>query len=138
MAKAVPLRDSNAPMAAINITPLIDVMLVLLIMLIITIPMATHEVPVDLPQGKSLANDLPPPHELALAGDGRLFWDGRPIADGELPALLAGIRAERPDMALHMRTDGETPYGRFETVLATVKRAGIARLGFVGDHRFVE
>ncbi|WP_423606927.1 ExbD/TolR family protein [Sphingomonas sp. MS122] len=120
------------PFSAINTTPLIDVMLVLLIMLIITIPAATHKLPVELPQGPS-GPVLDTPHRLDIAANGALAWDGRAIADAELPALLASIVAA--DGVLHFKADEAARYERFANVLATVKRAGVTRLGFVGNER---
>ena len=122
-------RSEAEPFSALNITPLIDVMLVLLIMLIVTIPGATHKVPVDLPQGES-----PPvprlPHRLDITADGSLLWDGAQIADAQLPALLqAGVDEDTP---LHVKTDEAARYERFDAVLAVVKRAGVTKLGFVG------
>jgi biopolymer transport protein ExbD len=121
------------PFSAINVTPFIDVMLVLLIVMILSIPIATHKVPVDLPNDRSTSAQLQPPHQLAIDQTGVLFWDGRRIADAALPELLASVGSD-PAAVLHMRTDPEARYERFDSVLAVVKRAGIERLGFVG-HR---
>lgn len=131
MAKAIAFRHPE-PMSAINVTPFIDVLLVLLIMLILTVPMATHKVPVDLP-GPGKHSTLPETkHELGIARDGTLLWDGRSVGDAELSALLGrALKEERP--VLHMRTDPEARYERFDQVLAVVKHAGVERLGFVGD-----
>lgn len=131
MARAIAFRHPE-PMSAINVTPFIDVLLVLLIMMILTVPMATHKVPVDLP-GPSGGIPLPETkHELGIARDGALLWDGRAIGDAELPGLLGrAMKEERP--VFHMRTDPEARYERFDAVLAVVKRAGVERLGFVGD-----
>jgi biopolymer transport protein ExbD len=120
------------PFSAINTTPLIDVMLVLLIMMIITIPAATHKLPVELPQGRP-GPVLDTPHRLDIAANGALAWDGRAIADAELPALLASIVATGG--VLHFKADEAARYERFAKVLATVKRAGVTRLGFVGNER---
>jgi biopolymer transport protein ExbD len=120
----------------LNTTPLIDVMLVLLVMFIMIIPVTSHKVPLDLPQGSS-----PPAervvHRLELDAAGGLALDGRVASEAELPALLAPIAAD-PASDLHLRVDGETPYDRFDHVLAIVKRAGITRLGMVDNARFVE
>ena len=121
------------PISALNTTPLIDVMLVLLIMFIVTIPIASHKVPLDLPQGTPLPTEEPLVHRLDLDASGALRWDGARIGEGALPALLAQMGSAE----LHFRTDGETRYEDFDRVLATVKRAGIARLGLVDNERFV-
>ncbi|WP_239019637.1 ExbD/TolR family protein [Sphingomonas suaedae] len=130
MARAATYRRNEfEPLSALNITPLIDVMLVLLIMLIVTIPIASHKIPVDLPTGVSKPDDGIT-HRLDIAADGTLSWDGARIADAQLPALLAsGVAANEP---LHMKTDAAARYERFDDVLAVVKRAGVTKLGFVG------
>lgn len=120
------------PFSAINTTPLIDVMLVLLIMMIITIPAGTHKLPVELPQGRP-GQEQTVPHRLDIAASGALTWDGRAIADAELPALLGSTEAANG--VLHLRTDEAARYERFAGILTTVKRAGVTRLGFVGNER---
>jgi biopolymer transport protein ExbD len=118
--------------STINTTPLIDVMLVLLIMMIIAIPASTHKLPVELPNGPP-GQTTDTPHRLDIAANGALAWDGRAIADAELPALLASIVATGG--VLHFKADEAARYERFAKVLATVKRAGVTRLGFVGNER---
>lgn len=124
--------DAAEPISALNTTPLIDVLLVLLIMLIVTIPSMTHKVPVDLPQGDKSA---PPglPNRLDIAADASLLWDGARISDARLPALLkSGVGT---DAALLIKTDEAARYERFDAVLAVVKHAGVTKLGFVGHER---
>jgi biopolymer transport protein ExbD len=118
------------PFSGINVTPFIDVMLVLLIVMILSIPTMTHKVPIDLPVGGDPALEVP--HKLAIDRGGALYWDGKPIGDAALPGALAGLKAD-PQGVLHMQTDPEARYERFDSVLAVVKRAGIERLGFVGN-----
>jgi biopolymer transport protein ExbD len=127
---------ASQPISEINITPLIDVMLVLLIMFIITIPMATHSVKIDLPRE---GEPLTPPRVFTLALDsaGRVSWDGAPLAESALPARLAAVKADR-DAVLQVRTDGEARYEDFDRVLAMVKGAGIVRLGFVDNQRYAD
>ncbi|WP_326525454.1 ExbD/TolR family protein [Sphingomonas sp.] len=121
------------PLSAINITPMIDVMLVLIVMMILTIPVMSHKVPIDLPGAGDFVPRAPDqPHRLAIAASGALSWDGRAIADAQLPVLLEGVTRD-PAAVLHMQTDPAARYERFDTVLATVKRANVTRLGFVGD-----
>ncbi|MCW4462837.1 biopolymer transporter ExbD [Sphingomonas sp. BT-65] len=131
MRRSIAYREPE-PFSAINTTPLIDVMLVLLIMMIITIPTATHKLPVELPQGPP-GQVLDAPHRLDIAANGALAWDGRAIADAELPVLLAAIVAA--DGVLHFKADEAARYERFAEVLTTVKRAGVTKLGFVGNER---
>ena len=125
---------AEQPFSTINTTPIIDVMLVLLIMFIITLPLMTHSVKIDLPTD-GLTQDFER-HELALDSASRLTWDGSPIDEAALPARLAAFRAQSRDNILHFRTDAETRYEDFDRVLAKVKRAGVEQLGFVGNERF--
>ena len=120
------------PISALNTTPLIDVLLVLLIMLIVTIPAAVHKLPVDLPAGPP-ATTPDMPHRLDITAAGGLAWDGRTITDAELPALLAATVAQ--DATLQFKADEAARYERFATVLTEVKRSGVTRLGFVGNER---
>ena len=124
------------PIATINTTPLIDLMLVLLIMFIISVTISTHKVPVDLPGPTPVPQPPAPVHLLNLDSGGRLHWDGRPIADAELPERLAGMAADPAQPVLHMGAEAETRYERFDQALGMVRRAGIDRLGFVGNQRF--
>lgn len=134
MRKLVPAAEPM-PIGAINVTPFIDVMLVLLIVMILSMPIMSHKVPVDLPQGPASATD-DATHRLAIDRDGALFWDGTRLADTALPAKLAALRADAA--VLQLQTDPETRYERFDTILAAIKRANIAKLGFVGNQPLVE
>ena len=125
------------PFPTINTTPLIDLMLVLLVMFIISIPIATHKVPLDVPSNR-LPGEPVPVHRLDLDAAGRLFWDGRPIADAALTPLLVRMAADPTDPELHIAVDGETRYERVDATLAAIGRAGITRMGFVGNERFAE
>jgi biopolymer transport protein ExbD len=127
---------SYPPIASLNTTPLIDVMLVLLIMFIVTIPIATHSVKIDLPAPGPTPPEEPEIHRLALAADGGLSWDGAPIVDAALAPRLAAFARTRPEGVLQLQAEAQTRYERFDTILAVVKRAGIAKLGFVGNERF--
>ena len=119
------------PFSAINVTPFIDVMLVLLIVMILSVPVATHKVPIDLPSGPGTVTEERP-HKLAIDRGGMLFWDGRRIADAELPGLLTTMQSDSAAV-LHMQTDPDARYDRFDSILAVVKRSGVDRLGFVGN-----
>ena len=126
------------PISTLNTTPLIDVMLVLLIMFIITIPLMTHSVKIDLPQGPVTDVPIEPEtHDLVLDASGRVFWDGSLIAEARLPQILGAFRARDPEGTVRLRADAETRYEDFDRVLATVKRARIDRLGFVGNEGHV-
>lgn len=124
--------DHADPMSGINTTPLIDVMLVLLIMFIITIPVTTNEIPINLPQPGPVASDQQVPHLLAIAQDGAVTIDGAPVQGELLTARLAALRDD-PRAELQIRTDPAARYEVFAETLVVVKRAGITRLGFVGN-----
>lgn len=127
MARTASSADAT-PFNQINVTPFIDIMLVLLIMLIMTIPIGTHKVPVTLPAPSNTPLPMPDPHVLAIDAQGILYWDGRPVRDEQLAALLADTA--RTDAPLALRPDPDTRYDRFDEVLARVRRAGVTRLGF--------
>ena len=129
---------ADQPIATLNTTPLIDVMLVLLIMFIITIPIATHSVKIDLPTGKLTTDKEPKVHRLDLDGAGRIAWDGAPIAAAQLRPHLEAFLAARVDGVLELRAEGGARYEDFDKLLAIVKRSGIERLAFVGNERFAE
>ncbi|HLL31468.1 MAG TPA: biopolymer transporter ExbD [Allosphingosinicella sp.] len=123
------------PFSEINTTPIIDVMLVLLIMFIITLPLMTHSVKIDIPRDGEVQKE-PETHRLALDSASRLTWDGAPIDEATLPARLAAFRDSGRDDFLLFRVDAETRYEDFDRVLAHVKRAGVERLGFDRNDRF--
>ena len=124
------------PLSELNITPLIDVMLVLLVMMILTLPTVLHKVAVDLPQGYAPPGETVT-HPLVLARGGEVTLDGVALADAAMPARFRALRAD-PAALLVMRTDPEARYDRFDHVLAEVKRAGITRLGFAGNEAMVK
>ncbi|HEX5181736.1 MAG TPA: biopolymer transporter ExbD [Allosphingosinicella sp.] len=126
----------DQPIATVNTTPLIDVMLVLLIMFIITMPLATHAVKIDLPQNGPAPKHEPKVHRIDLDAAGRTLWDGAPVGSGELHRRLDAFRAARDDGLLELRSDGAARYDDFDRLLATIKRSGIERLAFVGNERF--
>lgn len=123
------------PISTPNITPLIDVLLVLLIMMILTIPAMTHKVSVDLPSTTTIAAPPMPLHKLHIAASGALELDGVAIAEAALPGLLAPIAADDTTM-LTLDTDPDAAYGTVDRILATIKRGGVTRLGFAGHDRF--
>ena len=131
-------RSDYAPIAAINTTPLIDMMLVILIMLIVAIPMTTHKVPLDLPPPDPGRTLPPPSHRLAIDAAGALAWDGRPLAAAALPGRLAALSADPRHPALLLDADGAARYERVDELLAAIRRAGVTRLGFVDNQRFAE
>ena len=127
----------ESPMIEMNTTPLIDILLVLLIMFIVTIPLATHSVKLDLPTGPLPPVPLEPEvHVLEMNAAGTLRWDGAPVSEAALPERLRTLRATLPAGVLHFRTDGAARYEDFDRVLAAVKRERVERLGFLGNERF--
>jgi biopolymer transport protein ExbD len=127
-----------SPVGEINTTPLIDVLLVLLVMLIITIPVQTHAVKFDLPGPTSR---LRPPNRisnlLVVKADGSLQWNGTPIDRRELDQELAMTRQISPAPELHVQPDAEARHGDVDAVFAIVKREQISRFGFVGNEKYV-
>lgn len=128
---AVPV-DTAEPIGGINTTPLIDVLLVLLVMFIITIPIQLHEIPVPLPQPGPVAADRQVPHLLAIARNGSVTLDGLAMAGEPLNRALAELRDD-PRSALQIQTDPQARYDDFAKTLAVVRQTGISRLGFVGN-----
>lgn len=138
-ARALAFRRSRMhepePLSALNITPLIDVLLVLIVTLILTIPMMTHKVPIDLPTGGRPTTESNVIHRIDLNAPGQISLDGTPVDLAGLRARLDMIRAD-PNVQLQFSTDGAARYERFDQTLAVIKRAGITKLGFVGNERF--
>ena len=125
-------------MVDINTTPLIDVMLVLLIMLIITIPLQTHAVKLNLPQGNPPPVAVQPQAvEVDIDFDGTILWNGAVVADRQdLAARLAGIAARPDQPELHVRPDRLTDYKNVAEVLATAQRLGVRKIGIIGYEQF--
>jgi len=132
------LQSDFMPIPTINTTPLIDMMLVILIMLIVTIPMSTHKVPLDLPNGPPpVVPPTPPPvHHLAVLASGALTWDGQALPAAALPARLGAFQADARLPILELNADGEARYERVDQVFAQIRRSGVTRLGFVGNEGF--
>jgi biopolymer transport protein ExbD len=129
------------PMMEINTTPLIDVMLVLLIMFIITIPVQSHAVKLDLPVNQP--NSTPPPVDpiknlLSVTADGTVTWNGSPVNLAQLRQYLDVSQQMNPVPELHMQPEPEAPYGVVDEVLAITKRARVEKMGFVGNEAYME
>jgi biopolymer transport protein ExbD len=123
-------------MGEINTTPLIDVMLVLLVMLIITVPNQSHAVKVDLPNGPPTVIIDSVKNMLTLAPGGAAAWNGKGIDDATLRVALAQSAGMDPAPELHFRPDAATRYERVDEVLAMTKRAEVKRMGFVGNETY--
>jgi biopolymer transport protein ExbD len=123
------------PMAEINTTPLVDVMLVLLVIFIITAPLLTHAIRLDLPDARApAADERPDTITVSIDADGRLYWNDAPLADAEaLRARLADAAGATPTPELHLRADREVRYQRLAEVMSAAQEAGIGRIGFVTE-----
>ena len=129
----------NEPMMDINMTPLIDVMLVLLIMFIITIPVMTHAVKLDMPQTR---NTPPPPVviepiQLEVDWDGTVLWNGTPVTVDSLDTYFRREAANEPQPELHIRPNKRASYDVVARVLAAAQRNGLLKIGFVGNEQFM-
>ncbi len=125
-------KSSAAPMAEINMVPLIDVVLVLLVIFIVTAPLLTHAVKLELPRAEAHANQLKP-HKVDFAIDatGTLFWDGSPVDRAEARQRFASAAKQDPQPEIHLRADKDTAYHFVAETLADASRAGLTKVGFV-------
>ena len=133
--------DEPEVLMDINTTPLIDVMLVLLIMFIITLPPATHAVKIDLPQDCAPKCPPPPPilptkNVLYIAPDDNILWNGQPVALSQLQGMLEATQTMNPIPELHLQPDANARYDRVDHVLAATKRANVSKMGFVGNEAY--
>ncbi len=121
-------------MAEINVVPLVDVMLVLLVIFIITTPLLTHSVKIDLPKASSSANLTRPEHiEFGIREDGTLYWNGAPVSEQELAGRFAAEAARQPQPELHIRADRHVEYEKVAQVMSAAATAGLVRIAFVTD-----
>ncbi|MCI0750166.1 MAG: biopolymer transporter ExbD [Nevskiales bacterium] len=125
---------NTAPMVEINVIPLVDIMLVLLVIFIITAPLLTHSVKIDLPRATSQ------PHvtrmeniQLAVDGAGRLFWNGEPVTHAQMIERMTAAGAQQPAPELHLHVDQNARYAPVADALSAAARAGLSRIGFVTD-----
>ncbi len=122
----------QAPMAEINTTPLVDVMLVLLVIFIITAPLLTHAVKIDLPKASStLLNEKPEVISLAIDGAGQMYWNDVLVSPEALTTKLADAAKQTPQPEFHIRADKETRYQVLAELMAKAQNAGLQKLGFV-------
>ncbi len=132
--------DEPEVLVDINTTPLIDVMLVLLIMLIITIPMQTHAVKLNLPQANAHPAAVQPPVvEVDIDFDGTILWNGAVVPTRDaLQAQLSALAAQPTQPELHIRPDKLTDYKYVAEVLATAQRLGVKKIGIIGYEQFAQ
>jgi biopolymer transport protein ExbD len=126
--------SAGRPMNEINVTPLVDVMLVLLIVFIVTAPLFTHAIKIDLPRAQTQVNhEKPDTITLAIDGAGRHFWNNEPVDRGQLSQRLAAAATRDPQPELHIRADRETRYQVLADVMAEAQRVKFRRVGFITD-----
>jgi len=126
--------ESDEVMNEINMTPLVDVMLVLLIIFIITVPVIKHAVPVDLPRASNTEEVIKPETiRLSVTEDGKYHWNELDIGDDELEPRLAAEAKKDPQPDLHIRGDKNVRYERVAQAMAAAQRAGVKKIGFVTD-----
>ena len=135
-------KDDGQPMMEMNTTPLIDVMLVLLIMLMITIPPVTHAVNIDLPVADDTVVDPPllDPviNKIIILPDSTIQWNGTPVSLQQMAQYLARTTSMNPEPELQFQPAPTAPYDTVDKALAEVKRSGITKFGFVGNEQYRE
>ena len=132
---------AGEPMMEMNMTPLIDVLLVLLIMFIITIPIQTHAVKLDLPQNDP--NSVPPPvdpvkNKVVITAGGALLWNGTPVNQQQLRQYLDISQQMNPLPELHLQPEPTARYELVDEVLAVTKQARVEKMGFVGNEYYMD
>ncbi|WP_447765847.1 ExbD/TolR family protein [Sphingopyxis panaciterrae] len=137
MSMAVGDRDENEPMMEMNTTPLIDVMLVLLIMFIITLPVQTHAVKIDLPVPTDTKNNVDPEkNKVMIDPAGTITWNGQPVDLAQLANYLEQTKALPVEPELQVQPDPFARYFVVDNVMAVIKRSGVGKLGFVGNEQY--
>ena len=127
--------DDGQPMMEMNTTPLIDVMLVLLIMLIFTLPVATHSIDIDLPQASNVPTENIDPikNKIVLTPQDQILWNGTPITDNQLVANLQQTLTFAVEPELQYEPESEASYDLAAKVLNIIKASGVTKFGFVGN-----
>src|SRR5512134_849168 len=127
-------KNGSAPMSDINMVPLIDVMLVLLVIFIITAPLLTHAVKLELPKVDSTPNQLRPDKiEFAIDAGGQRFWNGEPVSRDEASSRLRTEGLKQPQPEVHLRADHAAAYRTVAETLADASKAGLSKIGFVSE-----
>jgi biopolymer transport protein ExbD len=126
--------DDSEALSEINMVPLIDVMLVLLIIFMVTAPLLTHAVKIDLPKAASAPNITRPDNvQVAIDAGGRVLWNGEVVDAAQFAARLTAAAALEPQPELHIRAERTTPYEKVAQVMSEAARQGLVRIGFVTD-----
>jgi len=124
----------QAPMSEINVTPMVDVMLVLLVIFIITAPLFTHAIKLDLPNAPAAVSPQKPETiTLSINGEGRIFWNNDPVDEPDLGKRLAQEAQKNPQPELQLRADKATRYEVIARVMSAAQTNGMTKLGFVTD-----
>lgn len=132
--KSIGASGANAPMSEINTTPLVDVMLVLLVIFIITAPLMTHAVRIDLPKASSqLLNEKPEVISISINHAGNIYWNEQPVTAADAKEKLAAAAKKDPQPEVHIRADKDTRYQVLAEIMANAQTAGITKLGFVSE-----
>tara|TARA_R110000868_G_scaffold70819_7_gene208027 strand:+ start:29817 stop:30245 length:429 start_codon:yes stop_codon:yes gene_type:complete len=129
------------PMMEINTTPLIDVLLVLLVMLIITIPLQTHAIKLDMPQAVTLTKEPEKPSvvQLVVDADGTVFWNGEALPDeSAVETRMMDAAVAEPEPEIHLRPDRNVEYDYVAKVLSAAQRNGLTKIGFVGNEQYID
>lgn len=127
-------RSSSMPLAEINMVPLLDVMLVLLVIFIVTAPLLAHGVRVDLPKAASTPVIAKKETiDLSVRADGTIYWNGVATAEKDVESRLAAAAGKSTEVELHLRADRHAEYGPIAALMAAAARAGIRNIGFVTD-----
>ena len=127
-------KSANQPMAEINMVPLIDVVLVLLVIFIVTAPLLTHAVKLDLPKASSQADiQKPDKIEFAIDGQGALYWNGERLSREDAQARFAEAGQKRPQPEVYLRADQNVPYRYVAETLADASKAGLSKVAFVSE-----
>ncbi|KIG10945.1 ExbD/TolR family protein [Caballeronia concitans] len=126
--------EDDGMMSEINMTPLVDVMLVLLIIFLVTIPAMHHAVKIDLPHASSQPQDEKPAHvNVAIQADGSILWDDQKIDDATLNARIAQASQQTPQPELHLRADRKVAYERVADLMSAAQAGGLTKIGFVTE-----
>jgi biopolymer transport protein ExbD len=140
MAGMTTKQGEGEPMMEINMTPLIDVMLVLLTLLIITLPIQTHAVKLDMPAPSKVTNPLfkPTVVNLTIDFDGTILWDGTPIDRGTLQSYFQNAASDEPQPEIHLNPNKLAKYDVVAKVLADAQRLGVKKIGFTGLDQYMQ
>ena len=132
--KSIGASGANAPMSEINTTPLVDVMLVLLVIFIVTAPLMTHAVRIDLPKASSeLLSEKPEVVSISIDHAGKIYWNDQPVTEADAKDKLAAAAKQNPQPEVHIRADKDTRYQVLSEIMANAQTAGITKLGFVSE-----